>query len=193
MHSKKAAEIARILEVLFEEHSAPCYLHTDNGTEFINELVTVLCELESSNIKVKHGRPYHPQSQGQVENLNRRVKICLSNFLLKFDEDRRADVWPSLLKPVAYYINHTWHHTIKNTPYSVFFGRMMDHLSCEVQKIQCKGFLEEDFLVQITDDTEDDSNTLDLSEWWTIINAMIPKWLYLIQHLLKDVENIMNR
>lgn len=69
----------------------------------------------------------------------------------------------------------------------------MDHLSCEVQKIQCKGFLEEDFLVQITDDTEDDSNTLDLSEWWPIINAMIPKWLYLIQHLLKDVENIMNR
>ena len=39
----------------------------------------------------------------------------------------------------------------------------MDHLSYEVQQIQCKGFLE-DFLVQITDDTEDDSNTLDLSE-----------------------------
>ena len=40
----------------------------------------------------------------------------------------------------------------------------MDHLSCEVQKIQFKGFLEEDFLVQITDDTEDNSNILDLSE-----------------------------
>lgn len=38
----------------------------------------------------------------------------------------------------------------------------MHHLSCEVQ---CKGFLEEDFLVQITDDTEDDSNILDLSEY----------------------------
>ena len=92
MQSKKAAEIAEILQVLFEEHGAPCYLHTDNGTEFINELVAVLCE--SSNIKVKHGRSYHPQSQGQVENLNRRVRICPSNFLLKFDEDRRADVWP---------------------------------------------------------------------------------------------------
>ena len=83
LQSKKAAEIAEILQVLFEEHGATCYLHTDYN---------------------------------------------------------------------------------KNTPYSVFFGRTMDRLSCEVQKIQCKGFLEEDFLVQITDDTEDYSNILDLSE-----------------------------
>jgi len=115
LKSKKGAEIAEVLQFLFEEHGAPCYLHTDNGTEFINEVVSVLCE--SCKVKVKHGRPYHPQSQGQVENLNRRVKICLSNFLLKFDEDRRADIWPSLLKHVAQFINHTWHHTIKNNPY----------------------------------------------------------------------------
>ena len=74
------------------------------------------------------------------------------------------DTWSSLLKPVDQYINHPWQHTTTSTPYSVFFGRMIDHLSCEVQSNQCKGFLEKDFLVQINDDTEDDSSTLDLSE-----------------------------
>ena len=92
------------------------------------------------------------------------MKICPNKFLLKFDEDRRADIWLSLLKPVAQYTNHTWQHTITNSPYSVIVGRMIDHLSCEVQKNQCKGFLEKDFLVQIKDDTEDDSSILDCSE-----------------------------
>ena len=93
------------------------------------------------------------------------MKVCLNNFLLKFDEGRRADTWPSLLKPVAQYTNHTSHHTITSSRYSVFFGSMIDHLSCEAQKNQCKGFLEKDFLVQIKDDTEDDSSTMDLSEF----------------------------
>ena len=93
------------------------------------------------------------------------MKIYSNNFLLKFDEGRRADTWPSLLKPVAQYTNHTWHHTIISRHYSVFFRSMIDHLSCEAQKNQCKGFLEKDFLVQIKNDTEDDSSTIDLSEF----------------------------
>ena len=39
------------------------------------------------NIKLLHGRPYHPQSQGQVENLNRRMKrafVSLKKIRRKF-------------------------------------------------------------------------------------------------------------
>ena len=44
------------------------------------------------NVRIVHGRPYHPQSQGQVENLNRHVKNCLRHFLLEHEDDR-AEVW----------------------------------------------------------------------------------------------------
>lgn len=33
-----------------------------------------------------HGRPYHPESQGQVENLNKRVKKKLSKLLPAKDQ-----------------------------------------------------------------------------------------------------------
>ena len=35
-----------------------------------------------------HGRPYHPESQGQVENLNKRVKKKLGKLLPAKDQQR---------------------------------------------------------------------------------------------------------
>lgn len=41
------------------------FTHTDNGKEFVNNSVSKWClDNGSENIT---GRPYHPQSQGQVE------------------------------------------------------------------------------------------------------------------------------
>ena len=103
------------------------------------------------NVRIVHGCPYHPQSQGQVENLNRRVKNCLRHFLLEHEEDDRAEVWPQLIGEVEYFVNHTWHHTIRNTPYFVFFGRIELH---NVGNIAMQPeFMEEDFLY--VDDEED--------------------------------------
>ena len=48
------------------------YIHTDNGKEFCNRLLEVLCE--SNDIKIIHGRPYHPQSKGAVESYNKELK-----------------------------------------------------------------------------------------------------------------------
>ena len=70
--SKEGAPIASFLNRIFQEHGAPAYLQSDNGTEFVNRFVKDVCC--KYNVKIVHGRPYHPQSQGQVENLNRRVK-----------------------------------------------------------------------------------------------------------------------
>ena len=80
LKSEEGVTIANILHSIFQNHGAPQYLHSDNGTEFVNRHVKDVCS--RFNVVIVRGRPYHPQSQGQVENLNRRVKNCLRHFLL---------------------------------------------------------------------------------------------------------------
>ena len=70
---QSADEMDSILHNFFcYDEWPPKFLQTDNGTEFINEVVNSLCK--SLDVRMIHGRPYHPESQGQVENLNKRVK-----------------------------------------------------------------------------------------------------------------------
>ena len=48
-----------------------------------------------------HGRPHHPQSQGQIENLNKQVKRLLARFLQLLPRDLQANVWPLLPSAIA--------------------------------------------------------------------------------------------
>ena len=105
LKSKEGTPIANILHKIFHEHGAPIYLHSDNGREFVNQCVRDVCG--KFDVKIVHGRPYHSQSQGQVENLNRRVKNCLRHFLLQYPEDKRSEVWPSVVKDMEYFIKHS--------------------------------------------------------------------------------------
>ena len=142
LNSKEAGSIANILRTIFQDHGAPHYLHSDNGTEFVNRFVKDVCD--RFNTKIVHGRPYHPQSQGQVENLNRRVKNCLRHFLLQYPEEQRSEVWPKLVKEVEYFLNHSWHHTVRSTPYSIFLGRFRLR---NVGKVPVQPeYMEEDFI-----------------------------------------------
>ena len=85
--TKSASEVHTILHNFFCYHEGPpkC-LQTDNGKEFINEVVKN--PYQSLEVKIIHGRPYQPESQGQVENLNKRVK---KNSRTYFAKDRRMD------------------------------------------------------------------------------------------------------
>lgn len=69
-------------------------LHTDNGREFCNEEMEQTC----TDWKVDHrtGAPYHPQSQGKVENRNKQVKAKL---LAKLHELKRGE-WNKLLPTI---------------------------------------------------------------------------------------------
>ena len=61
-----------MLQHIFVEYGCPDQLHSDNGKEFTAEVVQHLCH--AMNIKVIHGSPYHPQTQGQVQSPNKRLK-----------------------------------------------------------------------------------------------------------------------
>ena len=118
LKSKQAIEVANGLCSIFKQFGCPHILHSDNGGEFVSHVTEILCS--KLNIKVVHGRPYHPQSQGQVENLNKRVKRAVVSMLLKFKKEDQAKVWPSLLNDVAQLLNNTFNNAIKDVPFQVF-------------------------------------------------------------------------
>ena len=104
--TKSAEEMDYILHNFFcYDEGPPKLLWTDKGTEFINEVVNSL--YISLDVRMIHGRLYHPKSQGQVENLNKRVKKKLAKPLGQRPADKQAKLWPYLLPRVAKEINTT--------------------------------------------------------------------------------------
>ena len=108
--SKEGLPIAKFLCNIFHEHGPPQCLHSDNGSEFVNRFVKHVCA--KYNVKIAHGRPYHPQSQGQIENLNRRVKNCLRYFLLEYSDTERAEVWPRIIASKPFLASYHKEYTI---------------------------------------------------------------------------------
>jgi transposase InsO family protein len=65
--------VKAIFEQWFCKFGIPAQIHTDRGKEFVNKLMSELCEL----LNVQHTKttPYHPQCNAQVEVFNKTVKM----------------------------------------------------------------------------------------------------------------------
>ena len=73
---KDMGPIANYILEVFKENVVPEQLHSDNGSEFVNQCVKeVLRLLNTSNFT--HGKPRHPQTQGLVERSNATIKTKL--------------------------------------------------------------------------------------------------------------------
>ena len=110
-----------ILKALFIKKGSPTVILSDNGGEFIGEEVPKLCR--EFEVCMVHGRPHHPQSQGQIENLNKQVKRLLARFLQQLPRDLQANVWPLLLSAIADLLNCKWHSTINDVPFRIYKNR----------------------------------------------------------------------
>ena len=116
LKSKSSEGIAEILKKLFLSEGAPNKLQTDNGREFSNVTLRGLCE--SLNIVFAHGRPRHPQSQGQVERLNQTIVRSISRALAG-----QTTRWIDVVEDVVFQYNTSWHRAINTTPMMVFRRR----------------------------------------------------------------------
>ena len=116
LKTKSAEEVFSLLKALFTKEGPPTIIQSDNGGEFIREVMQKLCQ--EFEVHIIHRRPNHPQSQGQIENLSRQVKRLLGRFLQPLPRDLRANVWPLLLSAVADLLNSKWHSTINDGPFS---------------------------------------------------------------------------
>ncbi|XP_008189468.1 KRAB-A domain-containing protein 2-like [Acyrthosiphon pisum] len=77
LKTKRAEEIAINLLDIYTTFGAPSILHSDNGREFVNSIITNLNEMWS-DVKIVHGKPRHIQSQGSVERANRDIEAILA-------------------------------------------------------------------------------------------------------------------
>ena len=121
MKTRSAEEVYSSFEGLVHQGGAPTIIQSDNGGEFIGEVVQKRCQ--EFEVGIIHGRPHHPQSQGQIENLNKQVKRLLARFLQQLPRDVQANVWPLLLSAVADLLNSKWHSTINDVPFRIYKNR----------------------------------------------------------------------
>ncbi|CAL2256862.1 unnamed protein product [Prunus armeniaca] len=93
----------------------PNTIVTDNGWQFDNAKFRQFC----SNLKIHFcfPSPAHPQSNGQVEAVNKIIKKTLKTKL-----DKAKGCWPELLAEVLWYYRITFHISIGETPFSLSFG-----------------------------------------------------------------------
>lgn len=95
-------------------HGAPQTILSDHGTHFKNHLIKHLCE----KFKIRHrfSSPYHPQTNGMVERLNRTLCISLGKL-------RDTLNWDEYLPAVLFAYRTHKHNTTKFTPFLLTYGR----------------------------------------------------------------------
>lgn len=78
---KTAEAVYEFLNKLFIQEGSPYVLHSDNGLEFKNSRIADLCNVKK--IKIVHGRPRHPMSQGQIERANQTINRSIQKSCFK--------------------------------------------------------------------------------------------------------------
>src|SRR6185437_11508689 len=107
-----------LAQFIFEEiicrHGTLKIILSDQGRNFISETIRVLCEKFLS--RHKFSSPYHPQTNGMVEHLNR--TLCESLAKVKRDDD-----WDLHISAVLLAYRTKKHATTGYTPFQLVYGR----------------------------------------------------------------------
>ncbi|CAM4741905.1 unnamed protein product [Rotaria magnacalcarata] len=117
LKSKTAAEVAYNLLDIFTTFGAPAILQSDNGREFVAKVIEELA-LIWKDLKIVHGKPRHPQSQGSVEISNQDTKQLLGTWI----PENNSTKWAKGLRFVQFPKNSCFHRVLNNSPYAILFG-----------------------------------------------------------------------
>ena len=140
LKTKSATEVAiMIQERVFAYLGLPKIFHSDNGREFVNEILKRVFEMWGGDTLFVNGRPRHSQSQGCVERGNRTVQskigklIQISNskevsemindLAAEDIQDGETYPWASWLPNIMYALNSQMSETTKTSPYELVFGQ----------------------------------------------------------------------
>ena len=115
--TKRAAEVAYLLLEIFLVFGAPLILQSDNGREFVAEVIRELKDLWPE-CTIVHGRARHPQSQGSVERSNQDVERMVTLWC----KDNNSTKWSIGMKFVQFQKNKSYHSGLGCSPYEALFG-----------------------------------------------------------------------
>ncbi|XP_035699879.1 KRAB-A domain-containing protein 2-like [Branchiostoma floridae] len=118
--STQALEVADKLVQTFCLFGSPRILQSDNGEEFVAEIINELAEKWPGPVII-HGQPYAclPQSWGCIEQANEDLQLKLREWL----EEHPDKGWAEGLQHVTYAMNTTVSTTTGRSPYTVVFGQ----------------------------------------------------------------------
>ncbi|XP_025412805.1 KRAB-A domain-containing protein 2-like [Sipha flava] len=151
LRCKRAEEIAYQLLDIFTLFGAPSILHSDNGREFVNKIVTSVCEMWSQ-VKIVHGKARHSQSQGSIERANQDIESMIATWMETNDNAK----WSESLRFVHVMKNSAFHSGIKRSPYEAMFGctMKMGLATSSIPKNVITELINEDDLIFVLEDSK---------------------------------------
>ena len=115
--NKKAVSVAdKVYNDLILKFGFPTRIHSDQGKEFVNHLMSQLHTL--AGIKQSKTTPYHPQGNGATERFNR----TMINMLKTLGENEKKE-WNRHLAKLAFAYNVTVSKATGYSPHFLMFGR----------------------------------------------------------------------
>ncbi|XP_070182237.1 KRAB-A domain-containing protein 2-like [Littorina saxatilis] len=117
LSTKRASEVASHILDIFLAFGAPSILQSDNGAEFTASIITEVAQLWP-DLKIVHGKPRQPQSQGSVERANSDIK----DMLVAWMSENKTTNWTAGIKFVQFRKNTSHHAGIGRSPFKALFG-----------------------------------------------------------------------
>ena len=115
--NQEALTVARkLIDHMFCRFGLPEQLHSDMGAQFESKVIKEVCDM--LHIRKTHTTPYHPQSDGLVERLNRTIQSMLATSV-----NGQVEEWESCLPKVCLAYNTSKHAATGYTPFFLMFGR----------------------------------------------------------------------
>ena len=100
---------------VFKLHGIPAKIISDRDVRFINAFMTELCALVGARQAMS--TPYHPQTDGQTERVNRVLEDMLRHFVSPAQDD-----WDQHLSCAEFAINNADHDSTGASPFQLTYG-----------------------------------------------------------------------
>ncbi len=116
LKTKQQEEVAQALWLVMTEYGTMKILQSDNGKEFVNQVMKQLMKLYGVDRRTI--TPFHPSANGLVERKNKEVERLLKKLMGGVSEK-----WETWLSLVQLYLNMAINSRTNSAPFTLMYGR----------------------------------------------------------------------